>query len=82
MQVLKDKGFESASYSISDLNKLRDDQFNIVLISLKEKSAAAIVRKAGIKNVDELKDEGFIVHKSGKGQKTIYVLGYDEAGTM
>ena len=31
--VLKEKGIESASYSISELRKMKADQVNIVLIS-------------------------------------------------
>ena len=80
--ILKENGTESASFAISELNTLQVGRYNIVLISLKDKSASDIIKKAGIMNVAELKDEGFIVHKAGKGQKTIYILGYDEAGTM
>jgi len=80
--VLKEKGMESTSYSISELGKLRAGQTNIVLISINEKIASDIIKKAGIKNAAELKEEGFIIHQSGQGQKTIYVLGNDEAGTM
>jgi hypothetical protein len=80
--VLKEKGIESASYSISELGRMRVGQTNIVLISLQDKVASALIKKAGIANYTKLKEEGFIVHNSGKGQKTIYVLGYDEAGTM
>ena len=80
--VLKEKGFESTSYSISELNRMRAGQTNIILISLNEKVASGIINKAGIRRAAELKEEGFIIHKTGQGQKTIYVLGYDEAGTM
>ncbi len=81
-QILKEKGIESAGYAISDLNRIKAGQTNIVLISKSDKIAGDIIKKAGIKNAGELKDEGFIVHKAGKDQKTIYILGYDEAGTM
>ncbi len=80
--ILKEKGIESGSYSITELNKMRAGQTNIVLISLNEKVASGIIKKAGIKKVADLKEEGFIIHKTGNDQKTIYVLGYDEAGTM
>jgi hypothetical protein len=80
--IFKEKGVESDDFTISEINKMKAEQFNIVLISLKDKSSLGIVKKAGIKNAAELKDEGFIIHKSGKAQKTIYVLGFDEAGTM
>lgn len=81
-QALLGKGVEPEGYPVSDLNRLRGDQYNIVCISLKDKSAEGIVRKAGIKNAAELKEEGFIIHRSAKEQKTIYVLGFDDAGTM
>ncbi len=80
--VLKVKGFGSVSYSNSESVNWRDDKVSIVLISLNEKVAASYIKKAGIRNAAELKEEGFIIHKTGKEQKTIYVLGYDEAGTM
>ncbi len=80
--ILKEKGIESAGFSFSGLNKLRAGQINIVLISKSDKIAADVIKKGGIKDAGELKEEGFIIHKAGKDQKTIYVLGYDEAGTM
>ena len=81
INVLKEKGVEPVNYSISEPNKMRAGQTNIVLISLKEKIASGIIKNAGIKNTAELKEEGFIIHTTGQ-RKTIYVLGYDDAGTM
>jgi len=81
-KVLKEKGLESSAYSISELSKMPAGEANVVLISKTDKIAADIIKKAGIKNAGELKAEGFIVQKAGKNQKTIYVLGFDEAGTM
>ena len=80
--VLNEKGIETVNYSISELDKMRADEINIVLISKNDEIASNLIKKAGIRNAAELKEEGFIIHKAGKGQKTIYVLGYDEAGTM
>jgi hypothetical protein len=80
--VLKEKGIYFNSYSNSKPGKMMADHVNIVLISKNEKFAEDIIKRAGIKNVAGLKDEGFIIHISGKDQKTIYVLGNDEAGTM
>ena len=80
--VLKEKGIEYVSNSISELNKMRADQPKIAFISLNDNVSSGIIKKADISNVAELKDEGFLIHITGKGQKTIYVLGYDEAGTM
>jgi len=80
--VFKDKGIGFVSYSNSESEKIRADHVNILLISLNEKISSGIIKKAGIKNVADLRDEGFIIHITGKGQKSIYVLGYDEAGTM
>jgi len=80
--VFKEKGISFGSYSNSETGKKRADHFNIMLISLNEKVSSGIIKKAGIKNVAGLKDEGFVIHITGKDQKTIYVLGYDEAGTM
>lgn len=82
MNSLKEKQMQSLTYSISALDKMRDNQINIVLLSKNDKVAADIIKKAGIKNVGDLKEEGFIIHISGKSKKTIYVYGNDEAGTM
>ncbi|MBK7627125.1 MAG: carbohydrate-binding family 6 protein [Bacteroidales bacterium] len=80
--VMKEKGLDFNSYSNSKSGKMMGDQVKIVLISKNEKVAEESIKRAGIKNVAGLKDEGFIIHITGKDQKTIYVLGYDEAGTM
>ncbi|HSL87197.1 MAG TPA: hypothetical protein VK861_09710, partial [Bacteroidales bacterium] len=80
--ILDAKGIESVGYSISEPDKMRAGQGNIVLISLNEKVASGIIKKAGIKNAAELNAEGFIIHRAGNDKKSIYVLGYDEAGTM
>jgi len=77
--ALKEKGLEATTYSSSELGKMRAGETNVVLFSLNEKVASGLVKKAGIKNATELKEEGFIIQKS---QKTIYVVGFDEAGTM
>ncbi|MBN2522661.1 MAG: hypothetical protein JXB24_05270 [Bacteroidales bacterium] len=80
--VSKEKGMDFVSYSNSENEILRADHVNILLVSLNEKISSGIIKKAGIKNVADLRDEGFIIQITGKGQKSIYVLGYDEAGTM
>lgn len=80
--VLKEKGIESASHPISEYKNVLAGQTNIVLVCLTETTASGIIKKAGIKNAGELKGEGFIIQITGKGHKTIYVVGYDEAGTM
>jgi alpha-glucuronidase len=87
---LKVKGVQSAKYAFSQLNKKRAEQTSIVLISLNEKNAPEIIKKAGIKNASELKEEGFLVQNTDGtsrdnregGQKVIYILGKDEAGLM
>ena len=81
-KVCKEKGLEFASFSISELNRIRAAQTSIILINLNNKAVSGIVNKAGIKNISELKEEGFIIHRTGQDQKKIYILGYDEAGTM
>ena len=81
-QALKEKGTGISSYANSETGRMNAAQFNIVLISLNEKIAAGLIKKAGIKNVAGLKNEGFLIRRAGPDQKTIYVLGYDEAGTM
>jgi hypothetical protein len=82
MLALKEKQMQSLSYSISELGRMPANQINIILVTKNDESASGTVKGAGIKNVADLKAEGFIIHVAGKGKRTIYVLGYDEAGTM
>lgn len=81
-RAFKEKGIEYTSYSISELNRARNDRHKIILTCLEDNILSVIIKEAGIRNIAELKEEGFIIHRTGKGLKTIYVLGYDEAGTM
>ncbi len=81
-KALNEKGIETVNHSISELDKTQVNEINIVLISKNDKIAKNLIKKAGIKNAAELKEEGFVVQIAGKDQKTIYILGYDEAGTM
>ena len=81
-KVLNEKGIEAVNYSISELDKMRADEINIVFVSKNDELATNLIKKAGISNVAELKEEGFIIQKIGKNHKTILVLGNDEAGLM
>ena len=76
---LIEKGLSVDVYSISDINKISSAKPVIVLASSTDKNAAQILKKAGIKNSNQLKKEGFIIQKAGK---TITVLGFDHAGAM
>ena len=76
--ILKEKGIQSIKYDLSQQNQKRAEQITIVLVSLNEKNASELIKKAGIINASELKDEGFLVHSTEvKRQKTIYILGKD-----
>lgn len=76
---LIEKGLSVDVYSISEMNKISSAKSLILLASSNDKNAAQILKKAGIKNLNQLKKEGFIIQKAGK---TITVLGFDHAGTM
>lgn len=82
LQALAGNGMASVVYPVSGYKKMRDGQTSIFLLSLNDKSYSLIIKEAGIANTAGLKEEGFIIHVSGKGTRTIYVLGYDDAGTM
>ena len=81
-RILKGKGMLSTRYSIAEKNQKRAEQISIFLVSLNDKNASEIIKKAPIKNVNELKAEGFLIQKTEKGKRIIYVLGKDEAGIM
>ncbi len=78
--ALKEKGLKPVALPFSKSHKLNEDEFNIVLLNISEN----IQPLEGLETVhpDELKEEGFIIHKSGKNEKTIWILGKDDAGVM
>jgi len=52
------------------------------LLNISDKAGSQLLKGLKVDKINELKEEGFIVHKSGKNKNNLWVLGKDEAGTM
>jgi len=81
-QALDKKDIKFVNYPLTTSDQLGKNKYNIVLITNLSESASAIIKNSGIKNAGELKSEGFLIHKTGKGGNTIIILGKDDAGLM
>jgi hypothetical protein len=80
--VLTGKGLKSVIMHVSKTNQTNHDEYNIVLLNISDKTGSQLLKGLKVDKINELKEEGFIVHKSGKNKKNVWVLGKDEAGTM
>lgn len=81
-QVLNNKELKYNTYPINAFKRMDAGQYNIIFIKIDQEPASEIINNAGIKNSDELKNEGFLIFKTGKKDKTIFILGKDDAGLM
>ena len=79
---LNEKGLKSVIMPVSKTGQLNDDEYSIVLLNISDKAGSQLLKGLKVDKINELKEEGFIVYKSGKNKKNVWVLGKDEAGTM
>jgi len=79
---LNEKGLKSVIMPVSKTGQLNDDEYSIVLLNVSSKAGSQLLKGLKVDKINELKEEGFIVYKSGKNKKNVWVLGKDEAGTM
>ena len=79
---LTGKGLKSVIMPVSKTNQLNNDEYSIVLLNVSSKAGSQLLKGLKVDKINELKEEGFIVHKSGKNKKNIWVLGKDDAGAM
>jgi hypothetical protein len=80
--VLNKPGNLFFDQSFSAISKLNKKDFAYIFLNLQNKEQAAMVANAKIGRISELSNEGFIIHKADKNSKTIWIVGYDEAGLM
>jgi hypothetical protein len=80
--ALNEKGQESVVRPVSEINQLKDDEHNIVLLNIGDKANLQLLSDLKINNIEELESEGFIIHKSDGKSKTIWIAGKDDAGLM
>ncbi len=81
-KALNISGKQSVIQPVSVFKPLNDEEYRIVLLNIKDKGNIRLLNDSGIKNADELKSEGFIIRKIGNKNKTIWILGIDDAGVM
>jgi hypothetical protein len=81
-KALTERDMKSGVMPVSGFNLLKEEEFNVVLLNMGDKSASSLLKGVKVDKIDELKDEGFIVNKSGKNGRTVWVLGKDDAGVM
>ncbi len=81
-KALKERGQSPLVKPISSFKQLDDGEYKIAFINLKENASTKVLKDYGIKNTGELKEEGFIIQKKGDSNKTILIVGADEAGVM
>ncbi len=67
-------------FSKSDLLKI--DGYSIVLLNIGDNPGEHLQKSLKVDRINQLKDEGFIIHKTGKKEKTVWILGSDDAGVM
>lgn len=79
---LTEKGLKPLVVPVSEINRLNGDEYKIILLNTGDNESVQLLQGVQISNINELKDEGFIVQKSQDNQKTIWVLGRDDAGVM
>ena len=77
----------SASNSVTENDiqsglKLKSSSYNLVFLNLNSANDLKIINKNKIARTAELKKEGFLIQRASKADKTIFVVGYDDAGTM
>ena len=73
---------ESTFRQISQINPPKSDDVKIMMLNISNEPGSQIVKDLKLENINDLKEEGFIIHKSGNDEKTIWILGKDDAGIM
>jgi len=81
-QALKEKGKGTVDLPLPAISRLNQKAENFLFLDLGNKGNLKIIQDKKIGRTGELKNEGFIIHRSSKNDKTIWIIGYDEAGLM
>lgn len=67
---------------ISLVEKLNKKESNFVFLSLSENESNELIQANNIERTSELKSEGFLIYRSSPNDRTIWIIGFDEAGLM
>ncbi len=80
-KALKEKNQECTFRSLSDIGRLNQKIYSFILLNISSETQIQMLENEEIKAADEVKSEGFAIHKSGEN-KTVWILGKDDAGVM
>lgn len=80
--ALAKKGYGFTVHGVSQIKQVKDQENAIILLSISDRSNVQVVQGLGINNYEEVKSEGFIIHRRNESDKTIWILGKDDAGVM
>ena len=80
--ALKENSIPYFDEPIASSSKVNQQKQNIIFLSLDNAAHLKIIQNKRIARISELKSEGFIIHKSSPNSKTIWIIGFDEAGLM
>jgi hypothetical protein len=78
--ALNEKGQKSVVSPVSQIKQVKSE-YNIILLNIGNKANLQLLKGVKIEKLNELKSEGFIIHKES-GNKTLWILGKDDAGVM
>ena len=80
--ALIEHGHKPVVQPISQATRLNDDEYSFVFVNIGHEANSQLIKGVEVDKINELKNEGFIVHKSGIREKTIWILGTDDSGVM
>ncbi len=80
--VLTRKGLKTSVMPVSKTNQLKNDDYNIVLLTITEKAGSQLLKGLKVDKTAGLKEEGFLIQLSGKNKKNVWIIGKDDAGVM
>jgi hypothetical protein len=80
--ALAKKGHGFTVHAVSKIKPGNDQESAIILLNIGDKAHLQFIQGLGINNCEEVKREGFIIHKGNERDKTIWILGKDDAGVM
>ncbi|MDX1701482.1 MAG: alpha-glucuronidase family glycosyl hydrolase, partial [Melioribacteraceae bacterium] len=81
-KALENKAQKSFYHPIAQFKNFDDMDYKILLLDINNKAATDILKNVDITEIDELKNEGFIIKKTGEGNRTTLIIGNSYAGVM
>lgn len=80
--ALNKRGQSSVSRPISEINQLKSNEYSIILLNISDKDGSLHIKGLEVDNIDDLKNEGFLIHRSENQDKIIWIMAKDDAGLM